>query len=323
MKALPANPAALGNLGYRSPVYDTPLLMDHVLEVCASWFGPETPMRRLGSGSYGTVFAVQATPRMKASFAPIFASRDFLQRFGTVTTLPPVVAVKVVFMPHGTNDRGSYMAMLREMRTHWALCHFPPKFLGGKVYDIASVIPRLYAAGYDRRARAAVFFMEYMHGSSIQTMARPPFPPLVLARIEYALACLFLNGFLHVDFHPGNIFYDPRTGGVKIFDFAFAATLQPGFVHRFRMYLQTHGVHALAAFWRDVGEMQGDAAVMARHRAFAGPIEWYRNISVLDMLQRMVPNAAALNAFRLMVWVPAQIDPRYFAIYTRRHRMIV
>jgi len=309
---IPALPARYHRgFEYRSGTPYVSDIRDELYELSAAWFGQGgLTMRRIGAGSYGTVFALHVTPAMREIFRPTFESPEFVHTVGRIDAVPVSVpiAMKIVLLPRGTNARGSYMSMLREMRVHWALCHVPPKQLGGKVYDIASVIPTLYAAGYDRRARAAVFFMEHMHGYSIHTIARPPFPPIVLVHIEYALACLFLNGFVHVDFHPGNMFYDTRTGRVKIFDFAFAATLHPTSVSRFAWYLQTHGVHAIDAFWRDVGEMHGNAAVLARSRTFPGaPTAWYRNVSVLAALQGMVHDIPALTRLRWMVWVPEQL----------------
>ena len=297
-----------------------------------SWLGlagPDaTSMRRIGSGSYGTVFALRTTPDMMRAFEPIFASRDFLRKVGAVGNIPSsaFVAMKIVLMPRGYDDRGSYMSILREMSTHGFLSRAPPKRLSDRMYDIAAVVPTLYAAGYDRRARAAVFFMEYMHGYGIHDIARSTqqqFPPVILAQIEYALACLFLNGFVHIDFHPGNIFYDAQTGRVKIFDFAFAAAIHPAYVYRFTVYLQTHGSRAIDAFWRDVGEMHGDAAVLARHRAFPrAPSMWHRNVSILNSLERLIADQGALAYYRRMLWIPAQIEYRYFIAYQRRRRAI-
>ena len=313
--AKPVNPKYAAAIGYKSPTAGIgEAFKDEFMDLGHYWLGPESgSMQLIGQGTYGSVFKIHVKPAMKDIFESIFGSHEFSYKVGYLRTIPShkYVAMKIILMPRGKDDGGSYASMVREIRTHWKLCGKSPLTIGGKTYDVQKVIPKLYAAGFDRRARAAVMFMEFMNGYRLADIVNYlPRHPRVVANIEYAIACLFLNGFLHIDFHPGNIFVDMHSAEkkVKIFDFGFAAELEPRYIAVFAKYLQTRGPAAIKDFWHDVGETYGDAAIVARHHAYPRtPLRWYRNVTILGKLENLV-NPAELDHYRHATWIPAQLS---------------
>ena len=319
--ARPANPQYAQAIGYASPTEALgQTMLDAHADLIQFWLGPHAHPTRIGQGTYGSVFRVHMSHPVKLYFHKVFSSRkDFPHKVGSVADIPSnkYVAMKIIVMPPGKNDGGSLASILREIRTHWTLTHKEPIHLGGKEYDIRKVIPMLYVAGFDRRARAAIMFMDFMKGFRLSEYPAPRIPSVVVAHIEYAIVCLFLHGFLHIDFHPGNIFVD-KHNRVKIFDFGFAATLQPRYIDEFKVYLQTHDTSAIDAFWHDIGEGYGDAAVLARRRVYPRtPTQWYRNITILEKLKTLVDNPAELEWYRHRIWVPTQVDFRHFLAFKK------
>jgi serine/threonine protein kinase len=303
------------NVRYTSPTVNNSVSNDH-RNLVNAWLGPESAsMARVGRGSYGSVFRIQMTDAMKNTFDPVFRSkRDFPHIVGHLADIPThkPVAMKIVTMPRGKNTRGGFASIWREMYTHWKLCHEDPKTVDGgqTVYDIRKVIPVLYAAGYDRKARAAIFFMELMTGNTLGDTVKlywpkKLFPAEIAANVEYAVVCLFLNGYIHVDLHPGNIYVTPDNR-VKIFDFGFSARIEKKYVYRFSVYLVTYGPDAIEAFWNDIGEKIGNAAVLARQKTYPGGVNrWFRDITIIQRLKQ-ITDPTLLNFYRWRTWIPKQ-----------------
>ena len=69
--------------------------------------------------------------------------------------------------------------------------------------------------------------------------------------VERAICALWLHGYVHADFHGGNIMLDPRSNGVTIIDFGFGTQLPPNMVNDVR----TKVVEAIRAGVRSLGEV--------------------------------------------------------------------
>ena len=190
----------------------------------APWIDTARP---LGSGSYGSVFAVRVTEKVRRML------RDILDACGNVVRgdLPPVgtsVAIKIAkWRPRDQSIRTFKMDNVREAATHsWMLRHPRVSVPGCGMSLLArDHLPRLYFAGYlEVGEYEAVFVtvMELVHGQpiTVQGMTLEKYMAL-----EAAASSLWVSGCMHADLHSGNVMWDTKNHRAVIIDLGFATLL--------------------------------------------------------------------------------------------------
>lgn len=280
--ALPAPP---GPLNYRTPTRH----VHRYHEKPVNYWNIDNA-HKIGRGSYGSVFTFTIL-----EFYNTFSST--IPKLRWYGSLPVTFAVKIVSVLPG--DRVSYATAVREIETHAALSTAPPATINGVTYDVASVVPKLFAAGYDEDKQAAVLCMEKLDGHPLYQFQKHKFvPKWVVTKLEYALACLYLNGYLHMDLHPGNVLVHTESESITLIDFGLAARLTPTLVELFRRYLEKHRTgSAVRHFWNDYGEAFGDTAARTRANLYGTSGRWFRNGM---MLQRMIQRLAKRRTVKVV-----------------------
>ena len=183
----------------------------------------------------------------------------------------------------------------RELHHHRMLAESSPVTIAGTVYDARKVIPDLYATGYDKEMRATVVIMEELAGYiPILTLVgghrgvarKPVMPKWFLDSLLYAIASLWLQGFVHLDLHGNNIMVNPAKKRVKIIDFGTGARVDAA--SYFKIFLARNGLtrENLIVFWNDMLQSKANRVYRGRTKQYTmsmtQPASYYPNIAVLQ-----------------------------------------
>ena len=205
----------------------------------------------------------------------------------------------------------------REIRIQGRLTDARSKTIAGKKYDIQNVIPKLYYGGFD--GHVGLIIMEKLPGTTLTEVLMRTDVSLetlrwIIAKFEYALCCLFLNGYIHGDLHSYNVQIDMHNRSVYLLDFGRTITMTPGLVKDFERYLVQHRQHAIMEFWKNKAEPYGNAAVYERAKKYPSARAWWSNVGVVSRLATAVMDQEktlfydnkelTLKKLRDEIWVP-------------------
>ena len=205
----------------------------------------------------------------------------------------------------------------REIRIQGRLTDAGSKTIAGKKYDIQNVIPKLYYGGFD--GHVGLIIMEKLPGTTLTEVLMRTDVSLetlrwIIAKFEYALCCLFLNGYIHGDLHSYNVQVDLHKRSVYLLDFGRTITMTPGLVKDFERYLVQHRQHAIMEFWKNKAEPYGNAAVYERAKKYPSARAWWSNVGVVSRLATAVMDQEktlfydnkelTLKKLRDEIWVP-------------------
>ena len=261
-------------------------------------------VRHLGKGLLGGVYSAPLTPDIKAHLVRCFKMLE--SKVGSADDLPDagtVVAIK--FVPFTKNDRHLFSEFLRELRVGLALSVAAPVRVGDKIYDVSSVVPKLYCGGYLKfggSARVGVSVMAVAPGKPMTHMIdrERVVPVWVTAGLEYAICCIFLAGYIHADLHLNNIFADPQTKRVVIIDFGRSIRMSEHMRAAFKRYLLTRKDDAIDAFWDEVAQPYGDSVIRARSETNRRR-HWWTDVTLARTLADHT--MGNLTAERARLWV--------------------
>ena len=261
----------------------------------------------LGSGAYGSVFSVAMDEHRCHYARKYFVYNSDMKHVAGLAVedkynLPvhAQVAVKIILLPQAGNTtmRALYAALIREIEVSTQLCQAAPIRLKNQhTYDVASVVPKVYYAGVDEQSMVGVLIMEQVKGISLNEfehkqlkIQQKKFPDWVLVNVEYALACLYLNGYLHMDLHTNNIIIDEsrRKYKVKLIDFGIAVKLDDTYTQAFRELLENEGTKAIDDFHAKLANDYGNQAVVARKAKYQKTTSRYhKNSSIIKALRKV------------------------------------
>ena len=190
-----------------------------------------------------------------------------------------------------------------------------PTILFDKTYDIRKVIPEFYYGAYN--GDFGITIMQILPGMTLHTSLERPAPHIpapiprvedwMIVKLEYALCCLYLAGYVHADLHANNIHVDFDTQHVYIMDFGRSITMTREMIKEFQMYLIDKKDKALTEFWKNHMQNYGNAAIYARATKMVGiPLNWWSNVEVLKKIN--TPGRHQLHKLREKTWIP--INPR-------------
>jgi len=297
---------------YTSPHdIETSPMSNEYFKIASSMFGGfhVHDFVRKGKGTYGTAYRLtNITPHMRTEFAKYFS--HLAHSKGDPATLPNTVIVKFILFPRGDVSQrhlSIFSGVLREIDAQWDLSRAEPVTVGGKTFDASSVVPKLYAAGYDRKSRVGIMVMEELKGEMFGSHGRETMPAWYVAKLEYAMACLYLNDYLHMDLHNGNVMVDPAKKTVRILDFGLAAKI-PGTAAIFKSYLMHYKEKAIDEFWNAYGDPRGNSVVHHRKNLYGTTTKWFRNITILQRARTFV-DQAELERERSKTWVISPPPP--------------
>ena len=262
-------------------------------------------------GAYGSVFSVTGAPQ------PLLDLVGRLDHFlpgaaGRVAGVVPAapLAVKLVAYKGDSNeDWREFVALaMHEATVHSYLasrnacarvkCSSAP-------VCAAEVVPQLYAAGLDRENGYAVFVMDRIPGKTLETYIKDHggITATRYARVEKAVATLWLSGIAHADMHDRNVMMDGN-GKVAIIDFGVAVVLPDKLrekVTRDMNSLPQYRRSLANAVWFAKDSVQNYANQVMKTRNFT----WHHpEGQMLRWLYNKVPVAerARIPAVRAVLW---------------------
>jgi hypothetical protein len=212
----------------------------------------------------------------------------------------------------------SIAGIRREIDVLKALSTSEPVTIARKVYDVKRVIPKLHATGYDAQMHAGVIVMQafpmgrrYDRWVTLYTLMtyldkqvknkKVPYESVykdhrwIRDRLEYALASLYVAGYVHMDLHSKNIVVNMATKKLKIIDFGSSVKMPTDLRDEFRgIVAQTGPVRkTLTAFWDQKLQRFADSVVKGRLATYFGtvPNTYHHNVNIIDQLARRYDNA--------------------------------
>ena len=335
MQRPPRRPGAKAILHDNAPPYETPSTknipklyplypIDRILE---KWFGVREVPRNivLGKGNFGIVLLLKITREMRDAFSKVRFAFKYVDvvtsRTGVWRVPRDKVAVKVVLgwsklvkkngRPDGARENDamqqSIAGIRREIDVLKALSTTEPVTIGGKIYDVTRVIPKLHAAGYDAQMHAGVIVMQalpkdtwvtlYALMESIDKGAKSKLVPIqsvyqkyrwVRTRLEYALTSLYVAGYVHMDLHAKNISVNVAAKKLKIIDFGSSVKMPTDLRNEFRgIVAQTGPVRkTLTEFWDQKLQRFADSVIRGRIATYFGtvPNTYHHNVNIIDHL---------------------------------------
>lgn len=257
----------------------------------------------VSSGSFGSIYEMRLTDKMKTAF--LKSKFDAVQVSPSFHTVHEPVYIKLIHIStrkESHQDVTAYGARsaAREIAAHWSMSESPAITIGDKRYDIASVVPHVHAIALDRYGKIAIIIMQKIHGETLTNYMHnhPTLDPWVLYKFEYALACLWLSGYIHGDLHSGNVMIDTKHKKVYIIDFGHVIQLPKDVVEASKDALKYD--KGLDVIWESI-RRYGNVAVMQRYHNHASDEEnpaqtqWFRN----GNLMRAVRSQTALSNTQL------------------------
>lgn len=186
----------------------------------------------------------------------------------------------------------------------------------------------LYYGGFD--GHVGLIIMQKLPGTTLEEVLRQQVSlktlRWIVAKFEYALCCLFLNGYIHGDLHSKNVQVDLHTKRVYLLDFGRTITMTPGLVKDFERYLVEHRQHAIMQFWKNKAEPYGNAAVYERAKTYPSARAWWSNVDVVSRLATVAEreilregDPSSLKALRDQTWVPEKpVNPPSVLVFRQR-----
>lgn len=220
----------------------------------------------------------------------------------------------------------------REIRILDRLRNATSKTIADKKYDIKRVIPKLYYGGFD--GHVGLIIMEKLPGTTLTEVLQQGVSPetlrWIIAKFEYALCCLFLNGYIHGDLHSYNVQIDLHNRSVYLIDFGRTITMTPELVKDFERYLVQHRQHAIMQFWKNKAEPYGNAAVYERAKKYPSAGAWWSNVDVVSRLATVAEreilregDPSSLKALRDQTWVPEKpVKPPPVFVFRERQQQL-
>lgn len=304
----------------QSPTLGEAINTQNPMEILVTVFGPEilqqlSPLRT----QTGAVVQVILTRDMIDHLDAYETGLNFLRVKGLRTQelrAGARVMVKLVIAINNKFKRVFQNEIKREITIHDKLWNkTEPTTLFDKTYDIRKVIPEFYYGAYN--GDFGIIIMQILPGMTLDKSLERPAPHIpapasrvedwMIAKLEYALCCLYLAGYIHADLHTNNVQVDLETKHVYILDFGRSITMTPEMVKEFKLYLINKKHKALTEFWKNHVQNYGNAAIHARSTRMVGvALNWWSNVEVLKKMR--TPGRHHLDELREKTWIP--INPR-------------
>jgi len=304
-------------------------------------FGPTLNKKLVTPITYGNVYDIRFT---KDNLKQLERYRPYFNRKVSHGKQPEEIPtdkhlIVKVLISRNIKDPNMYTSIAkeitREIRILNRMKNARSKTIGGKKYDIKNVIPKLYYGGFD--GYVGLIIMEKLPGTTLKEVLHEGVSletlRWIVAKFEYALCCLFLNGYIHGDLHSKNVQVDRDTKRVYLIDFGRTITMTPGMVKDFERYLVEHGSSAIMQFWKNKAEPYGNAAVYERANKYPSTRQWWSNVDVVSRLAtRVMDNEKTLNyksnqltlkKLRDQTWVPEKpVKPPPRMVFRERQQQL-
>ena len=294
------------------------------------WFGVRQITRNdeLGRGAFGIVKLMKITREMRDHFVRVPFTFKYIDvvtpRTGVWRVPKDRVAIKVIIgetkaVPTGARASGaretdgvqrSIAGIRREIDILKALSTSDAVTIGRKVYDVKRVVPKLFAAGYDRHMHAGVIVMQAFPGwetlhalmtrfdieaqskmTSIESIYAKN--AWVRSQLEYALTSLYVAGYIHMDLHAENIVVNTATKKLKIIDFGSSVKMTPELRAEFRQRVKATGPsrEGLTSFWDEKLKKFANSVIVGRFATYFGtvPNKYHHNVNIVNQLARRYP----------------------------------
>jgi serine/threonine protein kinase len=301
-----------------SPTLNNTVNVRDKISLLLKVFGPNTKVLSQANNETGAIYQVILTHDMIEHLADY--EKHFVDVKGMrVENLPTQnVIIKLVVTPYSSLKRTVYNEIKREITIHNNLWNkVAPVKIFDKTYDVRKVIPEFFYGAY--ASDFGIIIMEHLPGNTLFEILRPLAPHIpaprienwMVAKLEYALCCLYLAGYIHADLHARNIYTDPHAQSIYILDFGRTITMTRELIKEFKMYLINRQDSAITDFWRDHVQSYGNAAIKARRNKTSGVAqEWWSNVEVLQKIATE-RRGHHLDALRKKTWIPqAPQSPR-------------
>lgn len=246
--------------------------------------------RGVGEGQYGTAVKVVVDASVKTALAEMRESGSQVQT-GTVPKLGDEVVVKFQEMRRVPNETpGGHEHRLVGFLGRCARESFVHKRLASSASCVrlacsgapaCPAVPRFHFAAFSHARGSAgqryVCVMGLAPGVTLSSyLRREGLTADLYARVEKAVASLWMAGVIHADLHRGNIVYDPGAGTVTIIDFGWAVIVPAALKKRVADALEgmvVGGARCLGEAWNDLGvAAYADRVLWTRK---SGHIRWY------------------------------------------------
>lgn len=278
------------------------------------FIGTTHGVKTLGHGVAGGVVSVPLREALRDHLTRRMSRLTGL--VGNISSIPHSGIVAIKFVPILQSEPDIFAQFLRELRIQHALTTAPPITIGSRVFDVSSVVPHVLCGGFlavnkngtdgAEAFRVGVIVMHLVPGRTMDTMIKKHtahlVPAWIVASLEYAICCLFLNGYIHADLHMNNIFVDTHTRKIMIIDFGRAIRMPEHMRRTFETYLVTKGSTALDAFWHNVAQPYADLVIHTRFKApgATNSARYWTNVIIVNILARHA--TPGLNMERHRYW---------------------
>lgn len=340
------------------PPYETPSMrnipkpqVSYMGRIFEKWFGVRQITRsdELGRGAFGIVKLMKITREMRDHFVRVPFTFKYIDvvtpRTGVWRVPKDRVAIKVIVgetkaVPTGARAPGaretdgiqrSIAGIRREIDVLKALSTSDAVTIGRKIYDVKRVVPKLYAAGYDRHMHAGVIVMQAFPGwetlyalmtrFNIEAQSKLISIESIYAKyawvrsqLEYALTSLYVAGYVHMDLHAKNIVVNTATKKLKIIDFGSSVKMTPELRAEFRQRVKATGPSrtGLTSFWDEKLKKFANSVIVGRFATYFGnvPNTYHHNVNIINQLARKYPATYGIGANPNYATPSVSVQPR-------------